>query len=931
MPGHRAVAGGAPIRIALLGEVTAQVGVRPVDLGTPRQRCVLAALAVDAGQLVPADRLLRRVWGADTPRRGRATLHSHLSRLRGAFDGALTIAHRSGGYALEIDQEEPAVDLLRFRALRDQAEADDARTVALLTEAVALWRGTPLTGLSGDWVEAERDRWQQELWAVEQDLVDARLRAGHGEELVAGLLARAARHPLDERVAGQCMLALHRAGRSADALAHFRRLRDRLIGELGTEPRGEVQELHRRILAADPGLIVAPGPGVAVTPLPPRQLPAAPAPFVGRQEELDRLDAVLAPADGVAFISAIGGAGGIGKTWLALRWAHRNLDRFPDGQLFVDLHGFSPAGQPARPVDVLGGFLEALGVGRDQQPADVERRAGLYRTLVADRRLLVVLDNAATTEQVSALLPGGRRCTVLVTGRTRLRGLIARHGARPVPLDVLTDAEARTLLATALGPGRARTAAPAIAELAELCGGLPLALALVAARAVADPRLPLDDVVADLRALGLAVFDSEDPTDPTASLPTVLSWSLRHLTEQQRTAFALLGIAPGPDIGLSAAARLIGLPEREAHTTMRALADASLLERTPGSRYGMHDLVRAYATTVAAELPAEVRETALRRILDFYTGTVNAADRLLNPHRDPIPLALPDADAHPHADAAAALAWCDAEHANLLAAQHTAARRHWHATAWHLAWGLHTFHYRRGHRHEHLAAWQAAAGAAGHLPGPDLVIVTHQALGLTHSHLDHHEDALRHLHQALTAAEEHRAPGHQAHTHRLLARAWSRQGDDLKALDHARRALDLYRGLDQPIGEADALNSVGWRAARLGDYETAREHCRAALALHRRLDDPTGEAATEDSLGYIEHHSGHHERAIAHYERSITMLRDLGNTHETPGVLESSGHPHLALGDVDRARAIWREARELFREQGRTDDVRRVQQRLDDL
>ncbi len=925
-----------PIRIALLGEVAAQVGARPVDLGPPRQRCVLAALAVDAGQLVPADRLVSRVWGADTPRRGRATLHSHVSRLRGAFAGTLTIAHRSDGYALEIDQDELAVDLLRFRALRDQAECagDDARTVALLTEAVALWRGEPLTGLSGEWVEAERDRWQQELWAAEQDLLDARLRTGQGEELVARLRARGTRHPLDERVAGQYMLALHRAGRSADALDHFRQLRDRLVEQLGTEPRGELQELHRRILAADPGLSAAPGPGVTVAPMPPRQLPAAPALFVGRREELDRLDAVLAPGgpgDPVALISAIGGAGGIGKTWLALRWAHRNLDRFPDGQLFADLHGFSPAEQPARPVDVLGGFLEALGVGREHQPTGVEGRAGLYRTLVADRRLLVVLDNAATTEQVAALLPGGRHCTVLVTGRTRLRGLIARHGARPVPLGVLTDAEARTLLATALGPGRATAASPALAELAELCGGLPLALGLIAARAAADPRLPLGDVVADLRTLGVEALDSEDPTDPTASLPTVLSWSLRHLTEQQRTAFALLSIAPGPDIGLPAAACLTGLPEREAHATVQALADASLLDRLPAGRYGMHDLVRAYATTVAATLPGEVRETALHRVLDFYARTVHAADRLLNPHRDPVPLDLPEADAHPLPDAAAALAWCDAEHACLLAAQQTAAAHQWHATVWHLAWGLHTFHYRRGHRHDHLAVWQAAADAAEHLPGPDLVIFAHQALGLTYGHLDRHEDALHHLHQALTFAEQHDAVSHKAHTHRLLARAWSQQGDDRKALDHARCALDLYRGLDQPVGEADALNSVGWRAARLGDYETAREHCQAALALHKSLRDPTGEAATEDSLGYIDHHSGHHERAIAHYERAITLLRDLGNTYETPGVLESSAHPHLALGDLHQARKIWREALRLFREQSRHDDVHRVQARLDDL
>jgi tetratricopeptide (TPR) repeat protein len=227
--------------------------------------------------------------------------------------------------------------------------------------------------------------------------------------------------------------------------------------------------------------------------------------------------------------------------------------------------------------------------------------------------------------------------------------------------------------------------------------------------------------------------------------------------------------------------------------------------------------------------------------------------------------------------------------------------------------------------------WQAAADAAKHLPGPDLVIFAHQALGLTYGDLDHHEDALRHLQQALAFAEEHHAVSHKAHTHQLLARAWTQQGDDRKALDHARSALHLYRGLDQPVGVADALNAVGWRAARLGDYETAREHCQAALVLHRQLQDPTGEAATEDSLGYIDHRNGHHERAIAHYQRALTMLRDLGNTYETPGVLESTGHPHLALGDVDQARTNWREALRLFQEQGRHEDVRRVQRRLDDL
>jgi tetratricopeptide (TPR) repeat protein/transcriptional regulator with XRE-family HTH domain len=685
----------------------------------------------------------------------------------------------------------------------------------------------------------------------------------------------------------------------------------------------------------------------------PRQVPAAPAPFVGRLDELGRLDTTLsaggptrpsaagspsrptpeqAPGGQVMLISAIGGAGGIGKTWLALHWAHHHLNHFPDGHLFVDLRGFSPTGQPARPADVLGGFLDALGVDHNRQPADPERRADLYRSLVANKRMLILLDNAATTDQVTPLLPGGHQCTVVVTSRNQLRGLIARHGARPIHLDVLTDTEAHALLAHALGPSRIAADAPAVTELIELCGRFPLALGVIAARAAADPHPSLGDTVAELRALGLDALESEDPT---ASLSTVLSWSLRHLTDQQRQVFALLGIAPGPDTGLPAAAALTGLPEREAHAVLRALAEASLIDRTPGGRYGMHDLVRAYATTIADTLPAGVREAALRRVLDFYIHTARTAQRLLDSHRERelTPLDPPAAGVHPHPlpDTPAAMAWFDAEHACLLAAQHTATTLAWHPTVWHLAWALQTFLYRRGHRHDQLVVWQAAIHAATHMPDPAPRTLAHRYLGLAHSYLGHHDDALDHMHQALTLATHHHDLTQQARTQRGLAYAWEQRGDVQQALDHARRALDLYRGLDHPAWEADAFNAVGWYAARLGDYDTARAHCQAALTLHRHHHSPVGEAYALDSLGYIDHHSGHHHQAIDHYHHTLTLYRDLGNTYEIAATLDGLGHPHAALGHTEQARTAWLEALQLYREQGRHDDAARVQQQLDNL
>lgn len=909
------------VTIALLGEVSAEIGRQPVDLGPARQRCVLAALAVDAGRLVPTERLVERLWGAGTPRQGRAALRSHISRLRAAFAGALTIEYRSDGYTLVTGQPDRMVDLLRFRALCDQAHgtADDAGKVASLTSALALWHGEPLTGVSGAWADSERDRWSQERLAAQHDLVDARLRLGHGEDLVAQLTSRSASFPLDERVAGQYMLALHRAGRSADALGHYRRLRERLVAELGTDPSAALQDLHRQILAADPDLL----PTAAGTTALPRQLPGAPASFVGRRNELDRLDAT-----GIMLIMSIGGVGGIGKTWLALRWAHSNLDRFPDGQLFVDLRGFSPAGRPAHPVDVLGRFLDALGVDRDQQPADLDRRAELYRSIVAGKRMLVVLDNAATSDQVVPLLPGGQQCTVVVTSRQQLRGLIARHSARPVHLDVLTETEARALLTATLGAGRVTSDERAVADLIEWCGGFPLALGLIAARAAADPRLPLADAAAELRALGMDALDSEEPT---ASLPAVLSWSLDHLTDQQRETFALLGVAPGPDIGLPAAIHLTGLPERQAHAVLRALTDASLVDRTAGGRYAMHDLVRAYAAAVAGELPAGVREAALRRVLEFYTHTAHAAERLLYSHRGQLDPPVFTVRPHPLPDGEAALAWFEAEHACLVAAQHTAAEHGLHSTVWWLAWAVDTFLFRRGQRHDRLAMWLAATDAAARMGDLAARTNAHRSLGRCYADLDRHKDAIDHLHRALTLAEHQDDRTQQAHTHHALARAWELRGDDRQALDHTRRALDIHRGLDQPVWEADALNGVGWFSARLGDYDAAREHCRAALVLHRDHHNLDGEANTLDSLGFIDHQSGHHQRAIGHYHHALDLYRRLGNTYQVADTLDRLGEAYAAAGHAGDACATWREALKLYQEQGRRDHAAQVQRRLGTL
>jgi transcriptional regulator with XRE-family HTH domain/tetratricopeptide (TPR) repeat protein len=729
-----------------------------------------------------------------------------------------------------------------------------------------------------------------------------------------------------------------RAGLTQEALAERSGVSVSTIRGLETGRRRNPQLASVRQLAtaldlqpAEQDELLAAATGAAEQPaIPvPRQLPAPPAPFVGRRHELDRLGATLRSGSGTAstvVISALAGAGGVGKSWLALHWAHRNADRFPDGQLFVDLRGFSPDSDPMDPAVAVRGFLDALGVEPGRIPAAPHAQAALFRSLVVDKRMLLVLDNAADTAQITPLLPGGDTCTVVVTSRNRLPGLITGHDAHHVSVDTLTDGEARTLLAARLGTARIDAEAAAVDELVRLCGGFPLALSIIAGRAHTYPHLMLADLADELHEDALGVLDE---ADPAASLPAALSLSHRALTSEEAEVFALVAIAPGPDIGLSAASSLTGLGRSRTRTVLRRLEQASLIGQASTGRYRMHDLIRRYATT-AHELAEGTRTAALRRMLDFYTHTAHAAAHLLDSHREPIEFSPPAPGCHPQPlpDIPAAMDWFDAEHRNLLAAQRTAAAHALHRTAWQLAWTLNDFHYRRGHRHDQLAVWQIAVDSAVQLSDPGAQILTHRLLGRAHVVLGHHQEAIKALNDALALSEQQNDRALQAQAHYTLASIWP---DGRRALEHARRALDLYHGLDQPIAEANALNAVGWYAARLGDYDTGRKHCRAALALYRHHQDVAGQAQTLDSLGYIDHHSGCHHDAVQHYGRAISLYRDLDNTYETADTLDRLGHPHAALGHHDQARAVWQEARGLYRQQGRDQEAEDVERQLDRL
>jgi tetratricopeptide (TPR) repeat protein len=668
----------------------------------------------------------------------------------------------------------------------------------------------------------------------------------------------------------------------------------------------------------------------------PQQLPPAPRMFAARREELARLTAALdetAESGRTVVISAIAGAGGIGKTWLALHWAHQQVERFPDGQLFVNLRGFDPSGEPISPGVAVRGFLDAFGVDPGRIPVDLDAQAGLYRSLVAGKQMLIMLDNARDTIHIVPLLPGSPTCTVLVTSRDQLSGLVTAQGAHRLVLDALDEHEARDLLIRRLGRERIQAEPDAVAELLTYCAGLPLALTIVASRAQAHPDFPLSAVAAKLRdeATRLGALDEGDPA---SSLPAVLSWSYRNLDAEHARVFGLLSITPGPDISLSAAASLTALPPAQASTVLQALERASLVDEPVPGRYRMHDLIRLYAAERAHhDQPEDGRDAALRRLVDFYLHTAYTGERLLDPHRQPIEISSPAACCHPYPlpDQAAALAWFEAEHSCLLASQRLAANRGWHSAVWQLAWTLSTFHQRRGYLHDDLAVWQAGLVAAQHGDDPATVLRIHRGLGQTYAHVGRHADALDHLGRALTLAQDTGDLLAQAHTHHALAVAWEQQEEDPQALEHATSALHLYQALDQPIWEAEALNLVGWYSARLGHYQQARTHCQAALTLARHHHHRAGEANTLDSLGYLAHRTGQHDQALDYYQQALILFRDLGDAYAEADVLDHLGQTHAALGHYDQACDMWHQALRLYEDQYRVNDAQRVQTQLDEL
>ncbi|GAA2182698.1 ATP-binding protein [Micromonospora lupini] len=663
----------------------------------------------------------------------------------------------------------------------------------------------------------------------------------------------------------------------------------------------------------------------------PRQLPPALPGFVGRAAQLAQLDAACAGPDtsgddgrAPATVVTLSGTAGVGKTTLAVHWAHRVADRFPDGQLYVDLRGFDSTGTVVTAVEAVRGFLEALEVPPERIPTHLPAQVGLYRSLLAGRRMLVLLDNARDADQVRPLLVGSPTCLVLVTSRNRLAGLVAAEGARPVGVDLLSAAEAWQLLARRLGADRLAVEPQAVDEMIERCARLPLALAVLAARSAAHPAFPLATLAAELRGAPRPL-DSFDAGDAGTDVQAVFSWSYRSLTPQAARLFRLFGCHPGPDIGVAAAASLAGLPREQVPRLLTELAHAHLVtEHAPG-RFGAHDLLRAYAAEQAERLdPAEARRAAIRRGLDHYLHTAHAAALLLQPGRDPVTLAAAPPGVAPEqiTDHAQALAWFTVEYPVLLAAVAHARRAGFDGHAWQLAWTLVDFLQRRG-RWPDLAVAQRTALAGARRAGDRLGQANaHRDLARVLSRLGRVDEAASNYRQALAlfgALGDHTG---QARTHRAFGAMLDGLGRYAEALDHVRRALALYRDAGHLAGEASARNAVGWAHAQLGQYRPALAHCEQALALLRRTGDRHGEANTWDSLGFIHARLGDHREAIRCYGRALRLYRRISDRYDEADTLSRLGESRHAAGDPAGAARTWRRALGILDDLGHPDSER---------
>jgi DNA-binding SARP family transcriptional activator/tetratricopeptide (TPR) repeat protein/transcriptional regulator with XRE-family HTH domain len=945
----------AALRVDVLGPLAVRRDGAVVEIESPMVRGLLGLLAIQHGQVVTGEEIVDVLWGDRPPRTCPELVHTYVAQVRTLLEPgrqrrapARLLKRTRGGYRLELGAD--GLDLAEFDGLAARAvQHPGAAAWDLYTRAWGCWRGPVLAGAQ------PRLRHHPAATAIAQRRValvvghaDLALQLGRCDQVLDPLRAALAEEPLHEVLAARLMLALAGSGQQAAALELFETVRARLDTELGVDPGGELQDAHVRVLRQQvpvTGCRALTGEQGTGDPAPPSpaQLPPDVAAFTGRDAYLHQLDALRPDLAGnaprVVMISTIAGMGGVGKTALAVHWAHRVRDRFPDGQLHVNLRGHA-TGPALRPIDALAGFLRSFGVPADQVPDDVDQATALYRSHLAGKRVLVLLDNAASAEQVRPLLPADPGCLVLVTGRHRLAGLVARDGARQLALGVLTSGEALALLRRVLGDERVSAEPAAAADLARLCAHLPLALRIAAANLSVRPRQRIADYVAKLSngdRIGALAVDG----DPESAVRAAFDLSYGALSAPEERMFRLLGLVPGPDFSAEAAAALAGCRPAEAETVLDRLSAKHLVDDSADGRYSMHDLLRLYAAELSAEDGEAGRRASTGRLAGYYVDGVEGAAHLLYPHL----LHLRPPEQSPHlVDRGRALAWLDTERANLVAAVTQLPAFGHRAAAWTLADFLQGYFRLRANAVDWQTVATAALGAAEAAGDRRAQAAIRLSLGSLHDFQSRYREAAVHYAAALAVARDTGWTDGEAVTLNNLSRIHWVAGQAEQTIDHLKQALALHRRTGRVAGQAVTLANLGvvhWELGRPhrsldaldlprsggagGAVEPAGRESRLrraigyldeALALHRGIGDRRNEADTLRVLAAAHRDAGRHDTALDLAEAALALARATEERRFEVPALSTLATVHARLGHRDGAYDHHHRALALAREIG---------------
>ncbi|MFF1903661.1 BTAD domain-containing putative transcriptional regulator [Kitasatospora sp. NPDC058218] len=912
----------------LLGPEEVLRGEQLVLISAAKHRAVLSMLLLRSDRVVSTEDLIDGLWGTNPPKTARATLHNYIRRLRGILGdrGADTLCTKPGGYSLRLESHR--LDVHVFEELVRQADgaqaAGDLKAAsALLRRALLLWRGRALEGTASRYLaEVEAPRLDEARRSAFEELIDVDLQLGRHSALLGEMRRELEREPLRERLRAQYMLALYRANRRADALDVYREGRRVLVRELGLEPGPGLWEMERAILADSPDLKApamaasadhAPASSAELAPVP-RQLPSDALHFTGRLDQLQVLEE-WADGQGVSapmIITAIDGRGGVGKTALAVRWGHAAHARFPDGQLYIDLRGYSTR-RPVAPVEALATFLYALGVPCERIPGDLDRAVGLYRTLMAGKRILIVLDNARSVAQVRSLLPGTPGSYVVVTSRDVLAGLVVRDNARHLRVDALSPAEAGELLERLMGAALVEAEPEATAELARLCGHLPLALGVSAVNVREDGGdRPVARYVARLRAQERRLGALSVPEDEASNLRAVFSASYLSLSPDERRLFRRLSLVPGPTSTTGGASALLGLTTARTSQLLKRLVAAHLVGQRDYDVFHFHDLLRLHAEDcVAAEESADERAAALRRLYDYYLAGVHTGARLLYPEK--MRVFTPEhavSEAAVMHDQTAAREWFRQEHTNLVLAAQRAAELGLPSAAWELCDGLRGYFWLVRTAADWISVSEAAIEAAreaGEVMGS---AAARMSLGDAHRSLGRYESAARHYGAVLEEAESVGWREGQAQALNNLGLVDILTGGLRGAVERYQEALTVLPADPKwAMLRLSMEGNMGLLCQELGDLRAAERHNRTVLELSRRIGSRGAEGVVQGNLGQVLGLLGRSDEALDRLMEALAIHREIGNRGSEAETLRGLAdwhrdrEDHAAALDLARAAA----------------------------